>query len=225
MEQRLAKLPFFLPRCPYKPIGRLNHFLGDELLVRLAIIPLRAYNRAMSKSAALFFGFLICAMPLTITAQPSGTSAVAQIDTECDAVLSATSQTTPVVLILQGKKWVAINVADFQSAGGARNPGEGTPHYAEVYKQGANYVYAREVSFDSSSQQHAQGLCFRSDGTLERARQAQNVPGLSSATAERAYYAADGTLIQKTPGFNEKDPTIAKTVKDLRYFSVLPPPQ
>lgn len=202
----------------------INSANGNRIRFQFATVSLRAYNRGMSKCVALILGFLICAMPATITAQPSGTSAVAQIDTECDAVLSANSQTTPVMVILQGKKWVLINVADFQSPGGARNPGEGTPHYAEVYKQGARYVYAREVSFDQSSQQHALGLCFRSDGTLQRARQAQTVPGLSSETAERAYYAADGTLIQKTPGFNEKDPTIAKNVKDLRYFSVLPPP-
>jgi hypothetical protein len=183
---------------------------------------LRAYNLAMSKTIAVFLGVLVCAMPATIAAQPSGASAVAQIDTECDAVLSATSQTSPVIVILHGKKWVVLNVADFQSPGESRNPGQGTPHYAEVYKQGARYMYVREVSFDKYSQQHALGLCYRSDGTLERARQAQTVPGLSSETAERAYYAADGTLIQKTPGFNEKDPTIAKNFKDLRYFSVLP---
>jgi hypothetical protein len=177
----------------------------------------------MSKSVALLLGILTCAMPVTTTAQPSGASAVAQIDTECDAILSATSQTTPVSVILHGKKWVILNLADVQMAGGPGNPGSGTPHYAEVFKQGAHYVYAREVSFDNASQQHALGQCYRSDGTLERARQAQNIPGLSSATAQRAYYAADGTLIQKTPDFNEKDPTIAKNLKDLRYYSVLPP--
>ena len=185
---------------------------------------LRAYNLGMSKSVAFLFGLLICLMPAAVTSQTSGANAVAQIDVECDAVLSATSQTSPVSVILQGKKWVILNLENVQSAGGAANPGSGTPHYAEVFKQGTRYVYAREVSFDSSSQQHALGLCFRSDGTLERARQAQNVPGLSSDTAERGYYAADGTLIQKTPGFNENDPTIAKNLKDLRYFSVLPPP-
>lgn len=177
----------------------------------------------MSKSFALFLGFLICATPAIVAAQPSGTSPVAQIDTECDAVLTATSQTSPVSVILQGKKWVVLNLADVQ-AGGAGNPGSLTPHYAEIYKQGARYAYVREVSFDKSSQQHALGLCYRSDGTLERARQAENMPKLSSETAERAYYAADGTLIQKTPGFNEKDPTVVKNFKDLQFFSVLPPP-
>jgi hypothetical protein len=180
---------------------------------------LRAYNLGMSKFVALFLGFLICAMPVTITAQPSGASAVAQIDTECDALLSATSQTLPVSLILQGKKWLVLSDAELQSV-----MSSGTPHYAAVYKQGGRYVYVREVSLDKYQRQHALGLCYRNDGTLERARQAQTIPGLSSGTAQRAYYAADGTLIQKTPGFNEKDPTIAKNLKDLRYFSVLPPP-
>ena len=102
--------------------------------------------------------------------------------------------------------------------------GRGVPHYAGVYQQRGHYVYVHEVSIDKYGQQHALGLCFRSDGTLERAAQGKTVPELSSATGQRAYYAADGTLIQKTPGFNEKDPTVAKNVKDLRYFSVLPPP-
>lgn len=173
----------------------------------------------MSKYVALLLGFLVCAMPATITAQPSGATTVAQIDTECDAVLSAVSQTSPVNVILNGKRWVVLSDAQLQNAVGSM-----TPHYAGVYKQGARYRYVREVSFDKYDQQHALGLCFRRDGTLERARQAKTVPGLSSATGQRAYYAADGSLIQKTPGFNEKDPTIAKSVTDLRYFSVLPQP-
>jgi len=178
----------------------------------------------MSKSVALFLGFLICAMPAPIAAQSSGTSAVAQIDSDCDAVLSATSQTTPVAVVLHGKKWVVVNLAQLYLAGGPKNPGQGTPHYAEVYKHGARYVYVREVSFDKYSQQHALGLCYRNDGTLARARQAKTIPALSSETAQRAYYAADGTLIQKTPDFNEKDPTVVKNFNDLQYFSVLPPP-
>jgi hypothetical protein len=173
----------------------------------------------MSKFVAILLGFLICAAPVTITAQSSGANAVSQIDTECDAVMSAVSQTMPVSVMLRGKTWVVLTAAELQSAGGL-----GSPHYAEVFKQGARYVYARESSFDKYSQQHSIGLCYRSDGTLERARQAQTIPELSSDKGQRAYYAADGTLIQKTPGFNEKDPTIAKNVKDLRYFSVLPPP-
>jgi hypothetical protein len=173
----------------------------------------------MSKSVILLLGFLICAMPTTIMAQPSGASAVAQIDTECDAMLSAVSQTSPVSVILHGKQWVVLTDAQLHYLTGSL-----IPHYAAVYKQGARYVYVREVSVDKYGQQHALGLCFRNDGTLARARQAQTVPKLSSETAQRGYYAADGTLIQKTPGFNEKDPTIAKNVKDLRYFSVLPPP-
>lgn len=183
----------------------------------------------MWKFVALFLGLLAAAMPVAIAAQPSGVSAIAQIDTACDAMLSTVSQTSPVNVVLDRKKWVVLNDAQLESAmqswvGYSRTPGQGTPHYAEVYKHGGRYVYVREVSFDSQSKQHALGLCYRNDGTLERARQAQNVPGLSSDAAQRAYYAADGTLIQKTPGFNEKDPTIATNVRDLRYFSVLPPP-
>jgi hypothetical protein len=173
----------------------------------------------MSKSVALLLGFLICTAPATVAAQPSGASAVAQIDTECDAVLSAVSQTSPVSVILHGKQWVVLTDAQLQNLTGSL-----IPLYAGVYKQGGRYRYVREVSVDKYGQQHALGLCFRSDGTLARARQAKTVPELSSEKGQRAYYAADGTLIQKTPGFDEKDPTIAKNVKDLRYFSVLPSP-
>jgi hypothetical protein len=173
----------------------------------------------MSKFGALFLGVLVCSMPATIAAQPSESSTVAQIDTECDAVLSAVSQTSPVSVILNGKKWQILTDAQLQYLTGSR-----IPHYAGVYKQDGRYRFVREVSVDKYGQQHALGLCFRSDGTLERARQAKTVPELSGATAQRAYYAADGTLIQKTPGFDDKDPTVAKNVTDLRYFSVLPPP-
>jgi hypothetical protein len=174
----------------------------------------------MSKSVAFSLGVLfICAMPATVAAQPSGPNAVAQIDAKCDSLLSGLSQTMPVSIILHGKNWIVLNESDLLHA-----VGSGTPHYAEVYKQGGRYVYVREVSFDKYDEQHALGLCYRNDGTLERARQAQTIPGLSSEKAQRAYYAADGTLIQKTPGFNDKDPTVAKNLKDLRYFSVLPPP-
>jgi hypothetical protein len=174
---------------------------------------------AQIKLVAVFLGLLVCAMPATITAQPSGATAAAQIDTECAAEWSAVSQTSPVSVILNGKRWVILSDAQLASA-----VGSGTPHYAGVYKQSARYVYVREVSFDKYGQQHAIDLCYRSDGTLERARQAQTVAALSGETGQRAYYAADGTLIQKTPGFDVKDPTIALNVRDLRYFSVLPPP-
>ena len=173
----------------------------------------------MSKSVVLFLGLLIGTMPATVTAQSSGPSAVAQIDAECDAVLSAVSQASPVNVILHRKQWIVLTDAQLPSLTGSL-----IPHYAGVYKEGSRYRYVREVSIDKNGRQHALGLCYRSDGTLERARQAKTVPELSSEAAQRAYYAIDGTLIQKTPGFNEKDPTIAKNFKDLRYFSVLPPP-
>src|SRR5262249_15932501 len=136
-----------------------------------------------------------------------------------DALMSAISQTLPVSLILDGKNWVVLNETQLQSV-----LQSGTPHYAAVYKQDARYIYVREVSLDKYGRQHALGESYANAGTLERARQALSIPALSSATAERAYYAADGTMIQKTPGFNEKDPTIAMNIKDLRYFAELPPP-
>ncbi|MGC2128808.1 MAG: hypothetical protein WA629_01810, partial [Candidatus Aquilonibacter sp.] len=157
----------------------------------------------MSKSVVLFLGLLIGTMPATVTAQPSGPSAVAQIDAECDAVLSAVSQASPVNVILHRKQWIVLTDAQLPSLTGSL-----IPHYAGVYKQGSRYRYVREVSIDKNGRQHALGLCYRSDGTLERARQAKTVPELSSETAQRAYYAVDGARIQNTPGFNEQDPTI-----------------
>jgi hypothetical protein len=173
----------------------------------------------MLKALALFLGFVFCVAPVTITAQTPAPGPVAQIDTECDAVLSAVSQTSPVSVILNGKKWQVLTDSQLHYLTGSL-----IPHYAAVYKQGGRYVYAREVSVDKYGDQHALGMCFRNDGTLARARQAQTIPKLSSESAQRGYYAPDGTLIQKTPGFNEKDPTIAKNLTALRYFSVLPPP-
>jgi hypothetical protein len=172
----------------------------------------------MLKSVALLLGILICAVPATIAAQPAEATTVAQIDSACDAVWSAVSQTSPVNVILNGKQWQVLKDSQLHYLTGSL-----IPHYAAVYKQGGRYVYAREVSVDKYGDQHALGMCFRNDGTLARARQAKTMPQLASEKGQRGYYAADGTLIQKTPGFNEKDPTIAKNVTALRYFSVLPP--
>jgi hypothetical protein len=171
----------------------------------------------MLKPVVLLLGFLIAAMPAAIDAQASGPSTVAQINAECDATWSAVSQTSPVNVLLQGRKWVILKDSQLQYIMG------GTPHYAGVYKQNARYVYVHEVSFNGGKQR-ALGMCFRSDGTLERARQAKTVPDLSKETAQVAYYADDGTPIQMTPAFDKKDPTIALRISDLRYFSVLPPP-
>ena len=92
-----------------------------------------------------------------------------------------------------------------------------------MYKQGASYAWVHAHSVDKHSKQHATQLCFRqSDGTLERVRQATTIPNLSEASAEQAYYSSDGKLIQKTRLFEENDPMIAKTIKSLPFYAVLP---
>ncbi len=65
-------------------------------------------------------------------------------------------------------------------------------------------------------------MCFRNDSTVARIKQAATVPSLDAAGASVAYYNTDGSLIQKTTTFEVNDPLIAKRVKDLPYFKLLP---
>jgi hypothetical protein len=45
---------------------------------------------------------------------------------------------------------------------------------------------------------------------------------LDSASAVQAYFAPDGTVIQKMDAFEMNDPAVAKTIKALPFYSALP---
>jgi hypothetical protein len=164
---------------------------------------------------------LVLAAALTTTAksQAGDASAIGQIDTECDAIQDAVMALHPIHVAYQSGTWAVLSDADFAVA----EKVGASIMLADVYKQGTNYAWVAVHSFDASGKQRATQLCFRqSGGTLERARQATTVPDLSAAAAQQAYYATDGTLIQKTSLFEQNDPQLAKKIEALPFYSVLP---
>jgi hypothetical protein len=152
-------------------------------------------------------------------AQTSDTAAIGKIDTECNAIQDAVMALHPIHVAYKSGTWVVVSDADYAVAERVN----ASITLADVYKQGSKYAWVQAHSFDSSGKQRATQLCFRqSDGTLERARQATAVPDLAAAGAQQAYYASDGSLVQKTAIFEVNDPLLAKKIESLPFYSVLP---
>lgn len=151
--------------------------------------------------------------------QMTNAAAVKQIDDECNAIQNAVMALKPLYVAYQSGKWVVIQDGD--AAVAMQTNGKAT--FADVYKQGDNYAWIHAHSINAKGTQRATQLCFRqSDGTLARVRQATTIPDLSAASAEQAYYSSNGRLLQKTKFFEENDPMIAKTIKELPFYAVLP---
>jgi hypothetical protein len=177
------------------------------------------FFHALGLGIALPSLVLVAALTTTAKLQAGDASAIGQIDTECDAIQDAVMALHPIHVGYQSGAWVVLSDADFAVA----EKVSASIVLADVYKQGAKYAWVAVHSFDVSGKQRATQLCFRqSDGTLERARQATTVPNLAAASAQQAYFASDGTLIQKTALFQENDPQLAITIKALPFYSVLP---
>ncbi|MBV8198635.1 MAG: hypothetical protein JO263_10895 [Candidatus Eremiobacteraeota bacterium] len=168
---------------------------------------------------------LTCAFALVLGLLPAAgrtddvASAVKQIDSECSAIQSAIMALKPVHVALISSTWKVESDADYAVA----ERTHAAVAFADVWTQGKNPAWVHAHSFTASGAQRATQLCFRqADGTLERVRQAATVDGLNGAAAEQAYYASDGSLIQKTSLFAVDDPAIAKKVAELPFYSVLP---
>lgn len=168
---------------------------------------------------------LTCAFALVLGLLPANSraddmaSAVKQIDTECSAIQNAIMALKPIHVALISSKWKVMSDADYTVA----EQTHASIAFADVWTQGTKPAWVHSHAFTASGTQRATQLCFRqADGTLERARQAATVDGLNGAAAEQAYYASDGSLIQKTSLFAIDDPAIAKKVADLPFYSVLP---
>ena len=147
------------------------------------------------------------------------TDAVKQIDSDCSAIQNAVMALHPIHVALVAGRWKVMSEGDYAVAEETHK----SVTFADVYKQGNSYAWVHSHSFSESGKQTATQLCFRqADGSLERVRQASTIPALDAAGAEAAYYAPDGTLIQKTTLFEVNDPAIAKRVKDLAFYQVLP---
>lgn len=145
--------------------------------------------------------------------------AVKSIDSDCSAIQNAVMALHPIHVVLAGSQWKVMSEGDYTVAEQTHK----SITFADVYKQGKDYAWVHAHSFNASGKQTATQLCFRqADGSLERARQAETVPNLDAAGAEAAYYEPNGTVIQKTALFEVNDPMIAKRVKELAFYQVLP---
>jgi hypothetical protein len=144
---------------------------------------------------------------------------VKQIDADCQSIQNATMALHPVHLALVSGNWRVFSEGDYAVVEQTHK----SIAFADVWKQGANPAWVTGHSFNANGDQRAAQLCFRqADGTLERAKQAGTAPDLDAASAEVAYFANDGSVIQKTSLFEVDDPAISKKVSDLPFYSVLP---
>jgi hypothetical protein len=177
------------------------------------------FVRALGLGIVLPSLIFAAALTTTTKSQAGDASATGQIDTECDAIQDAVMALHPIHVAYQSGTWVVLSDADFAVA----EKVGASIMLADVYKQGSKYAWVAAHSFNASGKQRATQLCFRqSDGTLERARQATAIPDLAAASVQQAYFASDGTLIQKTALFEENDPQLAKKIEALPFYSVLP---
>jgi hypothetical protein len=175
-----------------------------------------------------YFRMFVCRAPWLVitlgfvfvaTGDLRSQTTVQAIDTQCNAIQDAVMALHPIHVAYMKSQWNVMSDADYTAA--QRTASSAT--FADVYKQGKNYAWVHAHSFDAQGNQRATQLCFRqSDGTLERVRQATTVPDLAAASAKQAYYSSDGTIIQKTSLFEANDPLIAKSIKSLPFYSVLP---
>jgi hypothetical protein len=151
--------------------------------------------------------------------EAAAAASISQIDTECGAIQNAIMALKPIHVALVNSKWKVLSDQDYAVAERTNS----SITLADVWKQGSSYAWVHSHTIDSKGNQRATQLCFRqADGTLERARQATTVPELDAAAAKQAYYASDGSIIQKTSIFEVNDPAIAKKIAELPFYSVLP---
>lgn len=167
-------------------------------------------------AAALVCGTLL--LPSVARSDDSVAAAVKAIDTDCNAISLAVMALKPVHVVLADGTWKVVSDGDFTIAENTHS----AVMFVDAYKQGKNYAFVHSHTFAQGGAQRATELCFRqSDGTLERAKQAETVKALAAANAT-AYFASDGTLLQKTATYAENDPAVTKKVADLPYFNSLP---
>lgn len=177
-------------------------------------------SRARGVTASVLGALILTAgAPTIVHAQNDQPAPVKQIDTECNAIQNAVMALKPIHVLLASGTWKVVSDDDVAIADRTK----AAVTIADVWKQGKSFAWVHAHSYDQQGNQRATQLCFRQkDGTLERARQATTVPGLSSAGAEQAFYTPDGTVIQATSAFETNDPMVAKQVTALPFYKVLP---
>ena len=174
------------------------------------------------RAIAIFSALIVCTSLATTSVRSqmmSTADAMKRIDTECGAIQNAVMALKPIHVTLRSGTWYVLSDAQVSAALQTK----ASLTFADVWKQGANYAWVHTHRFNASGTQRATQLCFRqSNGTLARVRQASTEPALSEASAQQAYYTSSGKLIEKTSFFSENDPMIAKSIRALPFYSVLP---
>jgi hypothetical protein len=169
--------------------------------------------------AVVTSGIALPAHAASSGAMSSDAAAIKQIDGDCNAIQSAITALHPIHVVFINSKWKVLDDASYTIAEKTTK----SVTLADVWKQGKSYAWIHSHTIDAHGNQRATELCFRqSNGSLERARQATTIPGLHAASASQAYYASNGSIIEKTSAFEANDPAIAKTIEALPFYSVLP---
>jgi hypothetical protein len=156
--------------------------------------------------------------PLTPSQEVSPKILMAQADVTCDTMVQQQKLITPVHVVLKASTWDIVKDQSMIAADRTK----ASVTFADVWKQNGKYVWVHAHTFTQGGTQRASQLCFRTDGTLARVKQAETIPALDAAGAVRAYYNTNGALIAKVGAFEENDPALAKIVTSLPYYSVLP---
>jgi hypothetical protein len=172
----------------------------------------------LAASSAAAFAQTVPTQPITPSEEVSPQILVARIDVTCDMMVQQQKLITPVHLVYASSTWNVVSDPTVMAA----DRTNATIAFADVWKQNGKYVWVHAHRVDQQGAQRATQLCFRTDGTLARVRQATTIPALDAAGATRAYYYTNGTLITKIAGFEEDDPAIAKAITALPYYKNLP---
>jgi hypothetical protein len=170
-------------------------------------------HRSFRFSALALTAALAAPVLTFATAAPAtAASADADIDAACSAIYQSVSGQSPAHVALQNGKWVAVGDAGFSAA----KASSATAALADAYSPGS-YVWVQGRTASGAFQ-----LCYRADGSLQRARQAATLPGLGAVDAAVGYFGPDGTLLDSAGGFDSGAGMVAKKITDLPFYAVLP---
>jgi hypothetical protein len=163
-------------------------------------------------SVALAVALALPAIALSTCAGARAATADADIDAACSTIYQAAAGMSPVHVAQQGGKWSVVSDAGFSAAQASNS----TSVLADAYSPGS-YLWVQGRTASGAFQ-----LCYRADGSLQRAKQAATLPGLGAVEAAVGYFGPDGTLLDSAGGFDSGSAMVAKKVTDLPFYAVLP---
>ena len=181
--------------------------------------------RALSSLAALV---ILTSLPAAAQVVPEKSLAPSQkvspdilvnrIDVNCGVTKNFIKTVKPKHVALQSSTWKLVSDSDEVVA----ERTHAAVMLADVWSMNNHYVWVHSHTIAQGGAQHATQLCFRTDGTLARIRQATNIPATDTSAAKVAYYNTDGSLIRSVGIIATNDPTIQKKITAEPFYSVLP---